>query len=56
MLRKAAPTRAWTGCSRMNRRTFLATGFAALAARGLAKGAGPMAEAFDREVAELLGA
>ena len=46
---KAAPIPAWTGCSGMSRRTFLATGFAALAGRGFAKGSVPMAEAFDRE-------
>ena len=56
MLRKDAPIPAPTGSSGMNRRTFLATGFAALAARGLAKGAGPMAEAFDREVGEFMKA
>ena len=50
MPRRTAPIRAPTGCSGMNRRAFLATGFAALAARGFAKGAAPMAEAFDREM------
>ena len=50
MPRKAAPIRAWIGCSGMNRRTFLATGFAALAVRGLVKGSVPIADAFDREM------
>ncbi len=50
MSEKAAPTRAWTGCNGMNRRAFLATGFAALATRGLAQGAAPIGEVFDREV------
>ena len=56
MPRKAAPIRAPTGCSGMNRRTFLATGFAALASRGFAKGARPLAEAFDREVGAFMKA
>ncbi len=50
MPRTAAPIPAWIGFSGMNRRTFLATGFVGLAARGLAKGAVPIGEAFDREV------
>ena len=56
MPRKAAPILARTGFNGMNRRAFLATGFAALA--GVARGAGTLsiAEAFDREVEAFMSA